>query len=63
MDEHSASVRDTLGQASANEGQYFGDREAGPLIRALLAGDPPDDTPPEAFGPYRDVHRQSEARP
>src|SRR5262245_61831591 len=55
MDDHSESVRDALGQASANEGQYFGDRDAGILIRALLDGSHSNSMPPEAFGPYRDV--------
>jgi hypothetical protein len=55
MDDHSESVRDALGQASANEGQYFGNRDASTMIRALLDGSPPNSMHPEAFGPYRDV--------
>jgi hypothetical protein len=55
MDHDLESPMDVLGQPSANEGQYFGDRDASTLIRALLAGNPLDSPPPEAFSPYRDV--------
>jgi hypothetical protein len=55
MDDHAERALDPLGQASTNEGQYFGDRDARVLIRALLDGSPPNGMPPGAFGPYQDV--------
>ena len=55
MDDYVESPMDVLGQPSANEGQYFSDRDASALIRDLLAGSPPDNAPSEVVGPYRDV--------
>ena len=45
MDDDVESPMDVLGQPSANEGQYFSDRDARALIRDLLAGNPPNGIP------------------
>jgi hypothetical protein len=55
MNESSESTVDGLGQASAHDGQVFHDRDGRALIRDLLADTSQDQSPSEAFGPYRDV--------
>jgi len=55
MDDQSKSIMNVPGQASANEGQYFDGRDAGVLIRALLADTPLNGIPPEVAGPYGEL--------